>query len=105
VPSGACWPEAIEDQEALESIFESDGRDLIASTDSVADRSKFANFCRRCTERWGEKQLYPLKTAIGFTLPVVKKNAGWYFDLKKGKYRISNRYIAYTSFHFEIYHG
>ncbi len=88
------------DAAALSDIFGSDGDQIIASGDKVADQNGYATFLGLYDEKHalvGEndsKILQIGKAEWPFPIPLVLADKGWVFDTESGKEEILNRRIG-----------
>jgi hypothetical protein len=89
------------DLKALEAIFGPGSWDLVSSGDPVSDSEKYDKFIKLYEEknRLEEKSADKVVLYLGnedwpFSIPIVKKNALWYFDAKEGREEILARRIG-----------
>ncbi len=88
------------DVSALEAIFGPDSRDLITSGDPIADQSSRAKFLKLYGEKNELKQTADKVILIignddwPFPIPIVKKDASWFFDCVEGRDEILARRIG-----------
>jgi hypothetical protein len=88
------------DENALEAIFGPTGQDLITSGDPVADQSGRADFLKLYGEKNSlEQAADKMVLVIGnddwpFPIPIVKKDAVWFFDIAEGSEEILARRIG-----------
>jgi hypothetical protein len=94
---------AADDVPALLAIFGPDGKDLVASGDSVQDQKGRAEFARLARENTAivkdPSNPHRATVSIGenawpFEVPLVEKNGKWRWDSKEGRYEILLRHIG-----------
>ncbi len=90
-----------DDVQALIYVFGSDGKDILASGDKVADQSDRTRFIEMFKERHGFEEDGPEKVVLvlgneewPFPVPLVKRGNQWHFDALSGKQEILNRRIG-----------
>jgi len=88
---------------SLLEILGPDGKDLVASEDTVQDKQRAAQFVAKAKEKEGivtdpqNKSLAILTVGNDdwpLPIPIIKKHGKWYFDSKAGRDEILNRRIG-----------
>ncbi len=94
---------AADDVPALLAIFGPEGKDLVASGDSVQDAKGRAEFARLAKEKTtivkDPSDPHRVTLSIGengwpFEVPIVEKNGKWMWDSKAGRYEVLLRHIG-----------
>jgi len=94
---------AADDVPALLAIFGPDGKDLVASGDSVQDKKGREEFARLAHEKTtivkDPSDPHRVTLSIGdngwpFEVPIVEKNGKWMWDSKAGRYEVLLRHIG-----------
>ena len=91
------------DVDALEGIFGTSGRDLVASGDPVQDKNRATEFAAKARER-KTVAIDPADAnrailSVGpndwpFPVPIVRQNNQWSFDADAGREEITNRRVG-----------
>jgi hypothetical protein len=89
------------DTSELLAIFGPEGKDIISSGDSVADRRSRERFVKRAADgvkfsKLDDKTVLPVigKDECSFPIPIVKSGQEWVFSTEEGRQEIINRRIG-----------
>jgi len=89
------------DKAELLAIFGPEGKDIISSGDSVADRRARERFVKRTADgvkfsKLDDKTILPVigKDECSFPIPIIKSGKEWVFSTEEGKQEIINRRIG-----------
>lgn len=89
------------DTARLEAIFGPDARDILMSSDPIADRNHREVFITAASERWSLERINnsTKELVIGherwpFPVPLTKDSHGWWFNTAAGKWEVLARRIG-----------